>query len=114
MPQVQAEAVLADKAYDADERVVIPLQQRGIEVVIPPKKNRKDPRDYDAVLYQARHLKREFLCQTKAISSHCYSLRQAWAKLFGRDLSSCLKYLVGLGCQPNLAPHLVHFVNLAN
>lgn len=65
MPQVQAEAVLADKAYDADERVVIPLQQRGIEVVIPPQKNRKDPRDYDAVLYQARHLIENFFAKLK-------------------------------------------------
>lgn len=65
MPQVQAEAVLADIAYDADERVVIPLQQRGIEVVIPPKKNRKDPRDYDALLYQARHLIENFCAKLK-------------------------------------------------
>jgi transposase len=65
LPQVEAEAVLADKAYDADERVVIPLQQRGIEVVIPPKKNRKDPRAYDAVLYQARHLIENFFAKLK-------------------------------------------------
>ena len=65
MPQVQAEAVLADKAYDADQRVVIPLQQRGIEVVIPAPKNRKDPRDYDAVLYQARHLIENFFAKLK-------------------------------------------------
>jgi len=50
LPQLQVEAVLADKTYDADKRVIQPLQQRGIEVVIPPKKNRKDPRAYDVVL----------------------------------------------------------------
>jgi transposase len=65
LPQVQTKAVLADKAYDADERVVLPLQQRGIEVVIPPKKNRKTPRVYDAVLYQARHLIENFFAKLK-------------------------------------------------
>lgn len=65
MPQLQVEALLADKAYDADERVILPLQQRGIEVVIPPKKNRKDPRAYDAVLYQLRHLIENFFAKLK-------------------------------------------------
>jgi len=65
LPDVKAEAVLADRAYDADDRVVIPLQQRGVEVVIPPKKNRKTPRIYDAVLYKARHLIENFFAKLK-------------------------------------------------
>jgi len=40
LPMVETEVVLADKAYDAQERVIGPLTKRGIEVVIPPKKNR--------------------------------------------------------------------------
>ena len=28
----------------------------GMQVVIPPRKNRKDPRDYDRYLYKLRHL----------------------------------------------------------
>jgi len=55
LPQIEALAVLADKAYDAEERVILPLTQRGIEVVIPPKANRLEPRFYDKVLYQARN-----------------------------------------------------------
>lgn len=65
LPQVQAEAVLADKAYDAQERVIEPLQQRDIQVVIPPKKNRKDQRSYDQVLYKARHLIENFFAKLK-------------------------------------------------
>lgn len=65
LPQVQAEAVLADKAYDAQERVIEPLQQREIQVVIPPKKNRKDQRSYDQVLYKARHLIENFFAKLK-------------------------------------------------
>ena len=34
----------ADKAYDASERVILPLTQRDIEVVIPSKNNSKEPR----------------------------------------------------------------------
>ena len=36
-------AVIADKAYDADDRVVQPLEQAGIEVVIPPRSQRRTP-----------------------------------------------------------------------
>jgi len=65
LPQVDALAVLADKAYDAFERVIAPLTTRGIEVVIPSKKNRLQPRHYDQVLYQARHLIENFFAKLK-------------------------------------------------
>ena len=41
LPNITAGAVLADKAFDADERVINPREQAGIKVVIPPKSNRK-------------------------------------------------------------------------
>lgn len=44
LPQIPADALLADKAYDAFDRVILPLNQRSIEVVIPPKSNRIAPR----------------------------------------------------------------------
>ena len=50
LPMVEAEAVLGDKAYDPQKRVISPLTERGIEVVIPPKKNRKELRNYDEIL----------------------------------------------------------------
>ena len=62
---VEAEAVLGDKAYDAQERVIGPLTERGIEVVIPPKKNRKELRNYDEILYKARHLIENFFAKLK-------------------------------------------------
>lgn len=65
LPQIQAKAVLADKAYDAQERVIDPLIKREIEVVIPSKKNRLEPRAYDQVLYQARHLIENFFAKLK-------------------------------------------------
>ena len=52
----QVQAVLADKAYDAQERVLDVLEQAEVTIVIPPKANRTRPRAYDKHLYKARHL----------------------------------------------------------
>ena len=56
LPSMQAITLIADKAFDADERVIVPLAAAGKAVVIPPKANRLLPRDYDRDLYMARHL----------------------------------------------------------
>jgi transposase len=61
----QADALLADKAFDADERVIQKLQVQGKEAVIPTKSNRKNPRDYDVELYKARHLIENFFAKLK-------------------------------------------------
>lgn len=37
LPEIEAEIVLADKGFDADERVLIPLQKAGKAAVIPPR-----------------------------------------------------------------------------
>ena len=65
LPDMQAEALIADKAFDADERVVDPLTAAGKQVVIPPKSNRKRPRTYDKELYKARHLIENFFARLK-------------------------------------------------
>jgi transposase len=62
---MQADALLADKAYDADERVIEPLLAAGKTAVIPPKRQRKAPRDYDRELYERRHLIENFFCKLK-------------------------------------------------
>ena len=54
--EIEANFLLADKGYDADARVLDRLEAAKIEPVIPPKPNRKEPRDYDKDLYKARHL----------------------------------------------------------
>jgi transposase len=65
LPALKAPIVLADKGYDADERVLQPLAQAGKTAVIPPKANRKLQRTYDQDLYQARHLIENFFCKLK-------------------------------------------------
>ena len=51
----EVEHLLADKGYDSNEIVAAALA-RNINPVIPPKSNRKEPRDYDKDLYVLRHL----------------------------------------------------------
>jgi transposase len=50
-----AEHLIADKGYDSDD-IVEKAHARGIVPVIPPRKNRKEQREYDEHLYKQRHL----------------------------------------------------------
>lgn len=61
----QASAVLADKAYDADDRMRHKLEEKGCAAVIPSKKNRVNPVDYDKDLYKDRHLIENFFAKLK-------------------------------------------------
>ncbi len=61
LPDVQADAVIADKAFDADKRVIEPLAAAGKTAVIPSKANRQIARNYDRDLYKARHLIENFV-----------------------------------------------------
>lgn len=63
----EAETVIADKAYDAEERLIEPLLAAGKTVVIPPRSTRKNQRDYDRHLYKARHLIENFFAKLKQL-----------------------------------------------
>ena len=52
---INAGYLLADKAYDT-QAVLDYCDSNDITAVIPPKRNRKEQRDYDAYLYRLRHL----------------------------------------------------------
>jgi transposase len=52
---IDAQTLIADKGYDSDA-IVEQARAAGMEAVIPPKKNRKNPRNYDKYLYRLRHL----------------------------------------------------------
>lgn len=47
--------VLADKAYD-DDKFIDSIEKKGCRAVIPPRKNRNNPRNYDKDIYKERHL----------------------------------------------------------
>ena len=65
IPALQANTIIADKGYDATERVIETLKSAGKTPVIPPRSHRKDQRYYDQALYKARHLIENFFAKLK-------------------------------------------------
>ena len=55
LPDEPVGAGVADKRYAA-EAVVAPVGARGAGVVMPPRKNRKQPREYHRHIYKERPL----------------------------------------------------------
>ena len=56
---IDASCVFADKAYDTQE-ILNYAKEHNMQVVIPPKKNRIEQREYDKHLYKYRHLVENF------------------------------------------------------
>ena len=54
--RVKADFVLEDKAYDAHGRVRNKLTEKGLEVMISPKKIPLTPVFYEKNIYKSRHL----------------------------------------------------------
>jgi transposase len=63
LPQMAADLLIADRAFDADRRVLQPLAAVGKSAVIPPRPNRVTPREFDRDLYKERHLIENFFCK---------------------------------------------------
>ena len=64
LAELEPQAVLADKGYDSDD-LVANLVGRGIKPVIPPKANRKHPRETDFALYCERNVVERFFNKIK-------------------------------------------------
>jgi transposase len=56
--------LLADKSYDVDD-FIEHLLVLGVEVVIPPRANRRQQREYDKHWYKERHLVECFMNKIK-------------------------------------------------
>ena len=65
LPGMNADTLIADKAFDAHDRVIVPLTETGKTAVIPSLANRNVVRDYDRHLYKARHLIENFFAKLK-------------------------------------------------
>ncbi|GHU83314.1 hypothetical protein FACS1894196_2990 [Clostridia bacterium] len=52
---ISAEFLLGDRGYDSNE-IIKKAIEAGMQVVIPPRKSRKERREYDKDLYKLRHL----------------------------------------------------------
>ena len=61
---VRFDALLGDKAFDADW-LRAELNQRGASAVIPPRSNRKQQIDYDKEMYKWRHLVENYFAKIK-------------------------------------------------
>ena len=55
------DALLADKGYDADWLIDVVKSAHHAEAVIPPRKGRNKPRDYDKHIYKQRNLVERFI-----------------------------------------------------
>lgn len=60
----EADYVLADKGYDSDQFVAAVVAS-GATAVIPSRRNRKEPREYDRELYKERNLVERFFQKLK-------------------------------------------------
>ena len=65
LPQMTADRLIADKAFDADQRVRQALAVAGKSAVIPPRDHRRTAPDFDPELYKTRHLIENFFCKLK-------------------------------------------------
>jgi transposase len=65
LPHMTANLLIADRAFDADSRVLDALAAAGKSAVIPPRPNRLMGRDFDRELYKQRHLIENFFCKLK-------------------------------------------------
>ena len=61
---INTEHVIADKIYDRSYSVDS-IEANGAQAVIPPRSNRKKPRDYDKHTYKNRNLVERFLNKVK-------------------------------------------------
>jgi transposase len=60
----EPDVVIGDKGYDGNAFVEA-IEVRGAEAVIPPKKNRLEPREYDRHTYKERNLVERFWSKAK-------------------------------------------------
>jgi transposase len=92
--------VIADKAYDAQARVIAPLHKAGKAVVIPCLSTRRKQRSLERHLYKARHLIENFfarLKQYRAIATR----DDKTARNFLGAIPGCLCGLAQLMTHPN-------------
>ena len=69
------QAVIGDKGYDSDD-LVATIQARSAVAVIPPRENRRQPRDYDRTMYKVRNVVERFMNRIK----HCRRVATRYEK----------------------------------
>ena len=107
LPELEAETLIADKAFDADQRVLEPLAEAGKTAVIPPRTTRKTARAFDKDLYKARTSTRRATSSRTSLPSSSSSgplplattrpRKVSWPAFTWPPLSSGSKALIGDG-----------------
>ena len=78
---IDAEYLLADRGYDTNG-VLAAARAGGMTPVIPPKGSRREPREYDGALYQARYL-----------VENCFGKMKEWRGVATRYAKKAASYL---------------------
>jgi transposase len=86
----EAKYLLADRGYDTDAIIDLTIES-GMVAVIPPKKNRKLQREYDAYIYKLRHLVENAFLHLKRWGGI--------ATRYAKNTGQCRKYCVNLRSQ---------------
>jgi len=86
--EIHDSAILGDKGYDADHFIDW-LNKNNNSHTIPPKRNRKNPRDYDQHRYKERHLVECFFSKMK-------HFRRVFSR-FDKSVNSFLGFLYFVG-----------------
>ena len=81
---LSAEHLLADKGYDTNA-MVAGARAQGMNPVIPSRRHRREPREYDRALYRLRHLVENAFCDLK----QWRGVATRYAKTAGSYLAAC-------------------------
>ena len=84
----KADAVLGDKAYDANALLEY-LAQHNIQAVIPPKANRVEQREYDRHMYKDRNLVERFFGRLKQFRRIATRYEKLARNFFGMTSLAC-------------------------
>jgi transposase len=109
--QLAADTLLADKGYDADERVIERLKQQGKTPVIPPKCNRTVKREYDRDLYKARHLIENFFAQLKQYRAIATRYDKRATNFLGAIYLAAIVIWLNLMTRPSLSVTVLSKIN---
>jgi len=105
LPHITANLLIADRAFDADSRVLDPLAAAGKSAVIPPRPNRLMPHEFDRELYKKRHLIENFFCKLKQFRAIANALRQNRQEFPCRHPPRRRYDLAQLTTRPSLGTH---------
>ena len=94
-------AFVGDKAFDADW-LLDDLEGRGAEAVIPPRRNRTEPREHDRDMYGWRHLVENFFAKIKELRAIATRYGQGRTRVSRREFTSSPAWWRQNDCQQAL------------